>query len=235
MNTEFIQVAGICSLDEATMLVEEGVSHLGYPLVLDHHREDLSRDEVQRVIEHVGAAATHVVITYLTEPAEIVELVRGVGATVCQLHAPVAPETLRRLKENAPEIEVIKSVVFHRDPPDATITRALDCCPWVDQFITDTFDPATGASGATGKTHDWSLSAALVLESPRPVILAGGLNPDNVHRAIHAVRPAGVDVHTGVENSRGHKLRPLVRAFVEAARGALAQTREGSTTSSIQK
>ena len=87
-------------------------------------------------------------------------------------------------------------------------------------FITDTFDPATGASGATGKTHDWTVSRKLVELSPKPVILAGGLNPSNVYEAIRIVRPAGVDVHTGVEDSSGRKSRSLIEAFVnEAARG----------------
>jgi phosphoribosylanthranilate isomerase len=52
------------------------------------------------------------------------------------------------------------------------------------RFITDTFDPSTGASGATGKTHDWDISKSLVQLSPKPVILAGGLNAENVYEAI---------------------------------------------------
>jgi phosphoribosylanthranilate isomerase len=90
--------------------------------------------------------------------------------------------------------------------------------PTVDAFITDTYDPATGADGATGMTHDWSLSRALVTRSDRPVILAGGLTPDNVRAAILAVGPAGVDVHTGVEGPDGRKDAARVRRFVAAAR-----------------
>lgn len=96
--------------------------------------------------------------------------------------------------------------------------------PHVDAFITDTYDPATGASGATGKTHDWEVSRRLVALSPRPVLLAGGLVPGNVARAIHAVRPAGVDAHTGVEGPDGRKDSARVRAFVAAARAAFAAT-----------
>ena len=92
--------------------------------------------------------------------------------------------------------------------------------PLVDAFITDTFNPATGASGATGMTHDWAASRALVEHSPRPVILAGGLNPGNVYDAIRAVGPAGVDAHTGVEGPDGRKSPTLVEQFVrEALRG----------------
>jgi phosphoribosylanthranilate isomerase len=87
----------------------------------------------------------------------------------------------------------------------------------VDSFITDTFDPAMGASGATGKVHDWQISRRLVASSAKPFILAGGLNAGNVHQAIRTVRPAGVDVHTGIEGRDGRKRYDLTRRFVEEA------------------
>ena len=87
----------------------------------------------------------------------------------------------------------------------------------VDAFITDTHDPATGASGATGKTHDWRVSRRLVEISHRPVILAGGLDPQNVRRAILEVKPAGVDSHTGVEDDTGRKCRRKVEEFIAEA------------------
>jgi len=90
----------------------------------------------------------------------------------------------------------------------------------VDAFITDTYDPATGACGATGRTHDWSVSRKLVELSSRPVLLAGGLTPDNIRQAIGQVRPAGVDAHTGVEGPDGRKDPALVRRFVAEARAA---------------
>ncbi len=83
--------------------------------------------------------------------------------------------------------------------------------------------PETGACGATGKTHNWDISRRLVPFSPKPVILAGGLNPDNVREAIQYIRPAGVDVHTGVESSNGRKAPHLVRKFVAEARDAFAK------------
>jgi phosphoribosylanthranilate isomerase len=89
-----------------------------------------------------------------------------------------------------------------------------------DAFITDTYDPATGACGATGKVHDWDISRRLVDISPKPVMLAGGLNPKNVRKAIEHVRPAGVDAHTGVEGSDGRKDSVAVRAFVREALAA---------------
>ena len=61
---------------------------------------------------------------------------------------------------------------------------SLSALHWVDGFITDTYAPETGASGATGRTHDWTVSHRLAMLSPKPVILAGGLTPSNVRQAI---------------------------------------------------
>ncbi|MCK5741754.1 MAG: phosphoribosylanthranilate isomerase, partial [Chlorobi bacterium] len=78
----------------------------------------------------------------------------------------------------------------------------------------------SGASGATGKTHDLNISAEIVRLSSLPVILAGGLTKDNVKSAIIKVRPRGVDSHTGVEGADGIKDRELIRSFLsEAASG----------------
>jgi len=73
----------------------------------------------------------------------------------------------------------------------------------VDALILDTYDPMTGRHGATGQTHDWSISRQIVAQIRTPVILAGGLTPDNVAEAIRTVRPWAVDVHTGVEDADG--------------------------------
>jgi phosphoribosylanthranilate isomerase len=70
------------------------------------------------------------------------------------------------------------------------------------------------------RTHDWGLSRRLVELSARPVILAGGLTPANVGQAISVVRPAGVDVHTGVEDATGRKDRARMLAFVAEASAA---------------
>ena len=216
-----IQVAGIRSLAEAKMLADRGVTHLGYPLVLDHHDEDLPAAEVRKIVAAVGDAATHVLITYLTSPGEILELTRALGVRWVQLHAPMSAAALESLRALAPDLTIIKSVVFGREDVEVTTAAALSWAPFVDWLITDTFDPDTGASGATGRTHDWALSAALARRSPRPVMLAGGLTPENVAQAITAVAPAGVDVHTGVEGPGGFKDPARVSAFVAASRAAL--------------
>ena len=82
---------------------------------------------------------------------------------------------------------------------------------------------STDLRGGTGLTGDWTAARRLVESSPVPVSLAGGLHPDNVADAVRAVRPAGVDVASGVESAPGEKSAEAVRAFVAAAKSAAGQ------------
>ena len=218
-----IQIAGIIDAAEARMLIACGVHYLGFPLRLDVHQEDLSEADAASIIRSFKSPSCGVLITYLDDAPEIAALCRYLGACLVQLHGSVTLRTLSQLKSIAPELQIIKSLVVRKNNFAELATLVCDLSPYVDMFITDTFDPITGANGATGKTHDWTISRKLVELSPRPVILAGGLNPTNVYEAIQIVQPAGVDVHTGVENANGRKSRTLVEAFVTEARRGFAE------------
>lgn len=226
-----IQVAGARSLTEARMLAACGVTHVGLPLRLPVHAPDVSEDEARNIVRGLAALAHTVLITYLTDARETLELCRFLGVGGVQLHGAMPVSEVRRLREAAPKLFVIKSLVVKTANEADLMAEAEAHAPLVDAFLTDTFDPASGASGATGKAHDWSVSRrlalALALELGRPLILAGGLNADNVAQAIALVRPAGVDAHTGLENEHGDKDEGLVRRFVAVAKTALAAAAAG--------
>jgi phosphoribosylanthranilate isomerase len=137
-----------------------------------------------------------------------------------QLHGDIATAELRSLKEHSPHLTIIKSLVIGLHPVEHLCALMRRTAPYVDAYITDTFDPTTGAAGATGKTHDWRVSKRFVEYASRPVILAGGLHPGNVRDAILEVQPAGVDAHTGLEDRTGRKSEEKVREFVSEAREA---------------
>jgi phosphoribosylanthranilate isomerase len=219
----FIQICGVHDAAEAALLLDCGVRHIGFPLRLAVHREDLSEADAATIIRGFAPRAAGVLITYLDRADEIVLLCRALGAAVVQVHGPIAPAELQRLRALAPDLGVIKSLVVGLHGEAELEAEARRLAPWVDAFITDTFDPATGATGATGRTHDWTVSRRLVERVTRPVILAGGLTAQNVGAAIRAVRPAGVDTHTGVEGPDGRKDRAKVAGFVAAARAAFAE------------
>ncbi len=222
-----IQIAGIIDQAEAEMLQRCGVTYLGFPLGLPVHQEDISEENAARIIRRLHPPVFGVLITYLDDGREIAEFCASLGACVVQLHGDIAIEELAKLKELAPELLTIKSLVVGLHAQDALESMTVRYSDHVGAFITDTYDPATGASGATGKIHDWSISRRLVEMSDRPVILAGGLDANNVRRAILEVRPAGVDSHTGVEEGSGRKSRQKVEKFVAEAEAGFRLIADG--------
>lgn len=217
---EIIQVAGVIDFEEAELLINSGVNYIGFPLRLPVNKEDLSEEEAASIIKKIPLSIKSVLITYLDNAKDIVEFVDKLGVNVIQLHGKISKEELRKTKELKPNLEIIKSLVIGEYNQDELYSIVNEQSDWIDAFITDTYDPSTGASGATGKTHDWNISKKIVNMSSKPVILAGGLNANNVKEAILTVRPAGVDVHTGIENNSGRKDPELLKRFVFNAKQA---------------
>jgi phosphoribosylanthranilate isomerase len=225
-SKDLIQVAGVKDQAEADLLVQSGVRYLGFPLRLPVHQADLSEHEAATIIRNLRPPARAVLITYVNRAGEIVEFCHALGASIVQLHGEIDASELRRIKERQPRLAVIKSLVIGLHPLEHLLDMVRRTAVYVDAYLTDTFDPKTGACGATGTTHDWRVSRQVVRHSPQPVILAGGLTPENVRAAILAVRPAGVDAHTGLEDGSGRKSQEKVTRFVSEARDAFRVMRE---------
>lgn len=206
-----VQVAGVIDSAEADLLIECDVDWLGFPLRLPVNKEDLSEDQATKVIAGIQPPNRAVLITYETTADEIISFCRKLGVSTVQLHAEVDPMELRAVKLADPGLTVLKSLVVKSDNADLLMKTVAETAEWVDMYITDTFNPATKAVGATGLVHDWTVSADLVRCSPRPIMLAGGLGPDNVTEAIKAIRPAAVDAHTRLEDANGRKDPAKVR------------------------
>jgi len=216
-----IQVAGISDAAEAKLISDAGVDWLGFPLRLPVHKEDISETNAAELFQAYGPRA--VLITYLNTAESITAFCRKLSATRIQLHGDIDSKQLSLLKNAVPDLFIMKSLVVHENNYDGLLQLIDQTFQYVDAYITDTHDAESGADGATGKTHDWQISRELVRYSDKPVILAGGLRPSNVAEAIRTVRPAGVDVHTGVEDSTGRKSGQLLKQFVAEAREAFKQ------------
>lgn len=218
-----VQIAGVRNFEETQMLIDAGVDYLGFPLRLDVNDEDITEEEAGKIIRSLKPPTVGVLITYLNIAAAIVAFCSKLGTKTVQLHGELDIKELAKVKELEPNLFIIKSLII-RDNNLGELEKEIEQeTPLVDAFITDTYDPTTGASGATGKTHDWSISRRLVEISSKSIILAGGLTPENVAQAIRVVRPAGVDSHTGVEGPDGSRDRMKVIKFVAEAKKAFRE------------
>lgn len=214
-----IQVCGIRSFEEARMLLASGVDRVAFPLHLPVHKEDVSADAAAEIVHRLRDPDRCVLITYLEKAEDIIDLARKLGIKNIQLHGDTTVDEIKRIKEKDREYFIVKSLIVKPDGNQDELTKIIaDYSDYVDAFIIDTYDPETGATGATGKIQNWNVSRELVKLSSKPVILAGGLNSGNVYDAILIVRPFGITVHTGVESIDGNKDADLVNKFLEEAR-----------------
>ena len=216
----FIQIAGVVDKVEADMLLNSGVNYLGFPLRLPVNKEDISEEKAGNIIKLLTPPHYGILITYLNLAADITKFCTELGCTIIQLHGAIETSELEKLNNIFPELVIIKSLVTGKYSITELKIIIDEQSEFVDAFITDTYNPETGATGATGLTHDWEISRELVEYSVKPIILAGGLNPENVYDAIIKVKPAGVDSHTGVEDENGRKDRKKVERFMSESKRA---------------
>jgi phosphoribosylanthranilate isomerase len=215
-----IQVAGVSTLEEALFCKSVGIDAVGFTLGLpDGPHDGLTQEKAGAVVSQLPAGLLPVVITYMDSAYEVCELATIARAAAVQFHGGISEEELMLFRKMCPDVRIIGRVTVVGE--DSIKEAASFRPPLWDAIILDSFDPRTGRKGATGLSHDWSISARIVKAASVPVILAGGLNPDNVAEAIRTVRPHGVDAHTGLEDKNGTRSLDKIRAFATAALEAL--------------
>ena len=198
----FVKICGITNEDDALFAVAMGADAVGF--VFAPSPRQVAPQQVYDITRRLPPEVLTVGVFRDEHPSRVIELANRSGVKAVQLHGRETPE---QAKEVAASVRyVIKA--FASNSPDL---------PRADQFGTDLVlvDAPTPGSG---KLFDWDLAA----EAPDGIrlILAGGLDPDNVADAIEQVEPWGVDVSSGVEASPGKKDPTKVRMFIANARAA---------------
>lgn len=206
-----VKVCGHIREEDVAASVERGADAIGVisGVPVDSPRA-VDPDRATDLLASVPPFVTGVLVTMPETPNEAIELVERTRPDVLQIHGPFEPEGLAEVRD-AITRPVIKSV----DASDPQQAHEFDSV--ADALLIDSTD-ASGAGG-TGRTHDWEHTAELARDLDSPVILAGGLTPENVAEAREVTRPFGVDVASGVESEAGVKDHALVERFVRRARG----------------
>lgn len=219
-----VKVCGITTAEDAWTAIDLGVDALGFLVGLLHESEDeLSAHDAGKIVEGLPPFIGTTLVTHRADPADVRDLVGHVRPQVVQLHGAYPLERISALREAFPAVKIIKAV--HVDG-EASIAAALEAARHADAVLLDSRTPTR--IGGTGLTHDWSISRRIrEALATTPVILAGGLTPDNVADAIERVQPYAVDVNSGVSLRRGKKSPPLIEAFMRAARHPTTITTAG--------
>ena len=197
-----VKICCISSAEEAQLAIDHGASALGLVSEMPSGPGVISEPLIGEIASRTPPPVGTFLLTSKTIPGTIVMQQKRCRTSAIQIVDRVDPLVHLELRQTLPGVSLIQ--VIH--VTDATsVTEAVDCASRVDALLLDSGNPSLAKKelGGTGRTHDWSLSARIVQESPVPVFLAGGLNPDNVGEAIAQVKPFAVDVCSGVrENDR---------------------------------
>ena len=194
-----VKICGIRDEDELETAVNAGADAAGFLVGQRFPSQDfILPDRAARLAALLPPFITPVLVTHLTDPEEIMDLVDKTGIGTIQLHGGSTPDQVAVLRKYlGSPFKLI--VTFHIGMlPDEALPATEAYEPLADAFLLDSFDPATGKVGGTGRTHNWQTSAKAADAAHRPVILAGGLNPDNVAEAIRKVRPFAVDANSAL-------------------------------------
>lgn len=212
-----VKVCGLREPEHAVAAARAGADFLSF--IFAPARRQVSADVARAAIDAARQAAgnhTFVAVGVFVDEdsAEILEAASGAGLDLVQLSGGEPPQFVSEL--GMPAIKALRPL-----PGTSTSSVIAEIASYRNQavppvaFLVDAYSPT--AAGGTGAKADWDLAATLSDEVP--ILLAGGLKPENVGEAIQRVRPLGVDVSSGVEID-GVKSTPRIEQFVSAAREA---------------
>jgi phosphoribosylanthranilate isomerase len=221
-----VQIYGVTTAQDAVMSAELGADHVGVAVDEEGLAPDgVSASEARAILSTLPPPVTPVALTLSRDPDEVEYVAGEVRPKILHVGADldaVRPDHVVRLKQRVPGVKIMRAVPVEGR---SAIESAVEAASVADYLLLDTRDQTSGKIGATGRPHDWSVSAEIVKSVDVPVVLAGGLSADNVGEAIRVVRPWGVDSYslTCAEGNLRKKDRLKVGAFVGAVRRQAAR------------
>ena len=209
----WIKICATTCIEDAQASIEAGADALGFVFAPSKRR--ISAEQAAAIIAQLPATIERVGVFSNDSAPHIREIVERAGLTAVQLHGEESPEFIVQLMAewtHAPRVRVIKTVLVNHDFPQR-FAQVCDGHDSIDFILLD-------AGAGSGKTFDWSKAQPQLGRSEKPIIVAGGLNAQNVGEAIRQFSPWGVDVVSGVEREPGRKDPDKLKAFVAAVRKA---------------
>lgn len=208
-----VKICGIKTERDLVMALNAGADAVGFitEVPVDSPRK-ISLAEASRLISKVPVFVASVLVIMPENAEQAVRMIQAARPAAVQIHNALGISELNKIKETG--VKLIKTIPVSADS-ETLIKQVSEFHGIADAVLLDTV--LDGNSGGTGVPHNWEISSEIVLHSGMPVILAGGLKPENVTDAIRTVRPYAVDTASGVETD-GRKDEKKVTAFIKNAR-----------------
>jgi phosphoribosylanthranilate isomerase len=199
-----VKVCGVTREEDARAAIEAGVDALGFNFYAGSKR-CVRLGDIAGWVGLLPAEVGRIAVVVNADEALLRELQESALFHAFQFHGGEAPETAAAW---GGEFYIKACPISDEASAEAALADPAPC------LLLDAHAP--GVFGGTGRVIDWSLAAQVAGKAKRPVVLSGGLNPDNVADAVRSVRPAAVDTASGVESAPGLKDAAKMRSFVAA-------------------
>jgi len=207
-----VKICGITREQDLAAAVDAGADAVGFVVASPLSPRNLTYEMAKDLIKSVPLFVDSVVVTVTSNIDELLRICNMLRPSALQVHSNNLPDA-EKLRSMLPGIRLIKAVNV-REIFDIEYLKHS-----VSEFDAILLDSLAGGYGGQGKVHDWELSRKIVeYLYPKPVMLAGGLTPENVADAVRIVRPYAVDVSSGVETDPGIKDKRKIFEFVKNAR-----------------
>ena len=208
-----MKVCGLTREEDLAVAVAAGADAVGFLVGVPSSPRNLTLERAKTLLKQVPVFVDSVVVTAPKSIDWLLEVCKRLKPSAIQIHGKEQLNSLE-IRQTITDTRLIKTVYVTED---ALNEKVIEDLKTYDAVLLDSF--SRGQYGGTGKVHDWTLSSKIKeAVSPVPVILAGGLKPENVKEAVLTVEPYAVDVASGVEASPGIKDHKRVRALVENAK-----------------
>ena len=213
MRSVRVKICGITREEDLAFAVAAGADAVGFLMGVPSSPRNLSLERAERLLRQVPIFVDSVVVTAPQSIKGLAKICERLKPTAVQIHGKKNFKA-SEIRENVKYTRLIKTVYVTEDAVKETAIEELKT---FDAVLLDSF--AKGQYGGTGRVHDWTLSRQIrKAVAPLPVILAGGLKPENIKEAVQAVQPYAVDVASGVELRPAVNDHEKIRAFVENAK-----------------
>jgi phosphoribosylanthranilate isomerase len=224
-----IQIYAFTDTETAVEAVNLGVNHIGFVAgKYDVVPAELSFEQAREIVKALPKGAVSSALTMAEDVDEILRMTEAVQPDIVHISSDVhlvGVDMLRELRERLDKrVRIMKAIPVE---DEASIALARTFAQVSDILLLDTKREGFPGVGATGFTHDWGVSSIIVETAGIPVIMAGGLTPENVGAAIEQIKPWGVDSNTStnVTGSNVDKDIERIKAFVEAIKASSKESK----------
>jgi phosphoribosylanthranilate isomerase len=214
-----VKICCISSVEEARLAIHHGASAVGLVSRMPSGPGVIADELIAEIAASVPPPIATFLLTSLCDADAIAGQHAVCRTSTIQLVDAVEPGELKRLRRVLPHVKLVQ-VVHVRS--EASVAEALEVSAHVDALLLDSGNPSLPIKelGGTGRVHDWQLSRRIREQSASPVFLAGGLRASNVHEAVVAVQPFGLDLCSSVRvdgRLDAAKLEEFMRAVQRVA------------------